>query len=313
MRQEQVPGKGRGMVATRIIRRGDQIQAYTPILSVQDSLMQIDRAAIEQILSLRVAVDRMPPASKALFMDQWGHFGGDPRYDKVNTNAFNSMIGTSEIFFWTIYPESARYNHDCRPNTLYSINNEDLLHNLKAGRMIIPGEEISLSYLSPDMPTAERKMRTLTQWGFNCTCSLCAAPSWVHQASDDRIALIEQLETELNDLATNRSATPATAEMLISLHQQERLDGVVGDAYMYAAFEYAYLGNKRAAQKFAALSLEHMAVWRGTQHHYYQAMLRLLYFPENEKSWKYFTKLNETIASGKTELPDPHEDLRGAE
>jgi hypothetical protein len=60
---------------------------------------------------------------------------------------------------------------------------------------------------------------------------------------------------------------------------------------MYACFEYAYIGDKRMVQKYAALAIEHMIVWRGSYHQYYQAMLRLLGQPEKEKSWLYFEKV----------------------
>lgn len=134
-----------------------------------------------------------------------------------------------------------------------------------------------------------------SQWGFDCSCSLCKSPDHVLQASDERIVLMDEVEQELNDLALNRTANAATAELLISLHEQERLDGVIGDAYMYAAFENAYLGNKRLVQKYAALAIEHMAIWRGVRHQYYQAMQRLLYNPEKEKSWLYLSKARQEL------------------
>jgi hypothetical protein len=145
--------------------------------------------------------------------------------------------------------------------------------------------------LAPNLRSAERKVRMRNQWGFACGCSLCTAPDHTIRASDERLAVMEQLEQELNDLSFNRTASMDTAELFISLHKQERLDGVIGDAYMYAAFENAYLGNKRLVQKYAALAIEHMAIWRGVQHQYYLAMVRLFYAPEGEKSWMYFDKV----------------------
>jgi hypothetical protein len=65
---------------------------------------------------------------------------------------------------------------------------------------------------------------------------------------------------------------------------------------MYAAFENAYLGNKRRVQMYASKAIEHMAVWRGTSHQYFQAMVRLVYDPEKEKSWLYFDKMKEAEA-----------------
>ena len=142
-----------------------------------------------------------------------------------------------------------------------------------------------------------------SQWGFDCSCSLCKSPIHVQEASDERITLMDEVEQELNDLSLNRTADVQTAELLISLHLQERLDGVIGDAYMYAAFENAYLGNKRLVQKYAALALEHMAIWRGVRHQYYQAMQRLMIAPEKEKSWLYITKAKEE-QEGKNKLEE---------
>jgi hypothetical protein len=127
-----------------------------------------------------------------------------------------------------------------------------------------------------------------SQWGFECSCSLCTAPEHVQRLSDERLSLIEKLETEMNDLSFNRSADVHTADLLLTLYEQERLDGVIGDGYMYAAFENAYVGNKRLVQKYAALAVEHMAIWRGTGHQYYRAMWRMFLQPEQEKSWMYF-------------------------
>jgi hypothetical protein len=155
--------------------------------------------------------------------------------------------------------------------------------------------------LSPNMPHKERNQRMTKQWGFKCSCPSCTAPPDVIAMSDYRIQLIEELETELNDLTVNRNATIHTAEMLIALHEQERLDGVIGDAYMYAAFEHAYLGDMRATQKYAALACEHMAIWRGAKHPYYLAMQRLLVDPTKERSWLYFSA-EKTAGRKKLEL-----------
>jgi len=287
MEMMPIPGKGLGVRSKAILIRGQTAQSYTPLLVVQDLVMQVVPQK-DYALVLRQGVERLPPASQKLFNDLWGHWGGNPDYDKINTNAFTAMIGQSQQFFWSVYPETSRYNHDCRPNTMYSIESESLVHNLRVSRTIIPGEEITLSYLAPSMTSIERSMRMRQQWGFNCTCHLCGSPDHVRAASDDRIRLIDQLENELNDLSETRTASVATAELLVSLYVQERLDGVIGDAYMYAAFENAYQGRKRETQKWAALAVEHMAIWRGTDHDYYRAMHRLMLEPESQKSWRHF-------------------------
>jgi hypothetical protein len=102
-----IPGKGLGMRAKAIMRRGDAAQSYTPVLSVQDSVMQLELNTDEQNLPIMVGVHRLPPRTRKLFTDLWGHFGGNPYYDKINTNAFNAALGDSNVFYWSTYPETS--------------------------------------------------------------------------------------------------------------------------------------------------------------------------------------------------------------
>ena len=102
-----IPGKGLGIRAKQILRRGEAAQSYTPVFSVQDTIMQLTLGSHEQNLPIMVGVNRLPPRSKALFVGLWGHFGGNPYYDKINTNAFNAILGDSQVFFWSVYPETS--------------------------------------------------------------------------------------------------------------------------------------------------------------------------------------------------------------
>jgi hypothetical protein len=102
-----IPGKGLGIRAKTILRRGETAQSYTPVLSVQDSIMQLQLNSVEQNLPIAVGVNRLPPKSRKLFVALWGHFGGDPFYDKINTNAFNAILGESGVFYWSVYPETS--------------------------------------------------------------------------------------------------------------------------------------------------------------------------------------------------------------
>jgi hypothetical protein len=110
MEKMPIPGKGLGIRAKEILRRGDSAQSYTPVLSVQDSVMQLTLNSVEQNLPISVGVHRLNPKSRKLFTDLWGHFGGNPYYDKINTNAFNAVLGESEVFFWSVYPETSVRN-----------------------------------------------------------------------------------------------------------------------------------------------------------------------------------------------------------
>jgi hypothetical protein len=176
MEMMPIPKKGLGMRSKEILLRGQTAQSYTPVLSVQDLVMQLlpvnDYAPL-----LRQAVERLHPDSQKLFNDLWGHWGGNADYDKINTNAFTAFLGKSEKYFWSVYPETSvsfnvehidigclplqRYNHDCRPNTMYSIESDSFVHNLRVSRSIIPGEEVTLSCKFPAKITMQFTNRCL--------------------------------------------------------------------------------------------------------------------------------------------------------
>lgn len=102
-----IRGKGNGVVSTSSLYQGDRIYSFTPILAVHDSIMQTIDDSPDLHLLLRVAVNRLPATSRKLFLDMHGHFGDDPYYDRLNTNAFAAPIGKAHSSFWALFPESA--------------------------------------------------------------------------------------------------------------------------------------------------------------------------------------------------------------
>lgn len=302
------PNKGVGISAKQSIHRGDVIYAKPPLTMMEQNAMQTLKKADRNLL-MQIAVERLPKASRELFFSQKGHHGGNPYADRVNTNSFGGRIGEAESIYWNTYPEAARLNHDCRPNSAYNINPNTLVHTTHALRSIHPGEEVTNSYILPYYTWHERRHRTNKQWGFNCTCNLCTAPDYVIERSDDRLLLITSLERELANISFTapRAASPSTAEMLVSLYQQERFDGAIAEAYSFAALEYSYIADKRMAQKYAALAAEALQLWRGEWHHATRSFMEMLVAPERHLTWNFanavkdFIKRNGTLPEGQIE------------
>jgi hypothetical protein len=285
---EQVPGKGLGVIANATFARGAKLQSYTPILAFQDDMMQF-MSSKDRELVLSIAVSRLPQASQDIFYSLMGHAGEDPILDRINTNAFTANMGSyiHGDYFWALLPETSRFNHDCRPNSAYYFNSETLSHHVHAVREIRPGEEITISYLTPYLQTHQREHKIQSQWGFKCSCNLCTAPKHMQDISDHRLSLIPALEEELNNLKPSRTATPSTAELLVTLFESEGLIAAAADAYMYASLEYAYIEDKRNAQIWAAKAVEGMALSMGKEHEYYVAMWDMLLDPEKQDAWGF--------------------------
>lgn len=140
-------------------------------------------------------------------------------------------------------------NHDCRPNADYYFDVETFTHNIHAVRPIAAGEEITVSYIDPVQPRAERLQRLDTSWHFPCSCSLCAQDAHAAAASDARLAQIEQLRRQFRDYEPSSQATPGMGELMVSLFEQERLWSSMYEAYTYAALEYNGAGEPWIASK----------------------------------------------------------------
>lgn len=309
-KQRKIPGKGIGLVATQSIQRGDVIYAKTPLTIHSETAMKALRKPHRYLL-MQISVERLPKASRELFFEMKGHFGGNKYSDRVNTNSFAGRLGQAFDVYWNVYPEGARLNHDCRPNTAYNINPDTLVHSMNVLRPIHPGEEITDSYILPYHTWIERRERTHKQWGFNCSCNLCTAPDHVIERSDDRLLMITQLERQLGNLSfalDSRTAGPGTVEALISLYKQERLDGAIAEAYSFAALEYAYIADKHMTQKYAALAVEALQLWRGEWHAATKGFMELLVYPERHSAWNYSAVAREYVkANGSQSLLEAEE------
>lgn len=114
-----IPGKGVGVVADRVIRRGETIMAEPPTMLVHRDVLLTDALAAagddqppDRVLGL--AVQKLPAPRRRALMRQMG----SGISDILLTNTFQVDVGGDETgagFHLGNYPEVSRFNHDCRP------------------------------------------------------------------------------------------------------------------------------------------------------------------------------------------------------
>jgi hypothetical protein len=105
--------------------------------------------------------------------------------------------------------------------------------------------------------------------------------------SDARLEQIAKLQQDvLNDWTESSSATPATAELLISLYKQERLEASLGTAYKHAAEVYSSFGMKWEAVRYARLSVEMNMLDKGWGDKDVALMKKMIAQPEMTWSWR---------------------------
>jgi len=282
--QHEFPGKGRGLVANKTLQRGDEIFASTPILITDPDLYDLPES--ERLALLHRGIDTLPKSTQSLFWELMGHTpDADAIDDRITTNNFEVAIdGISQS---ALFPEIAMLNHDCRPNAAYFFDEKTLTHYVHAIRPIYPGEEITITYINNELPRARRMRGLEKNWGFKCSCSTCTAHASLVSESDSRLEQIATIQQDvLSDWTESSAATPATAELLISLYQQERLDASLATAYQHAAETYSSFGMKWEAVRYARLSVEMSMLDKGWNDKDTAVMQKMVADPTMTWSWK---------------------------
>lgn len=279
--QHEFPVKGRGLVANKTLFRGDQIFASTPLVIADPDTYDLPDS--ERLELMYRGVESLPDASRKLYWELLGHFNGDAVDDRFNTNNFEVVI--DDISQGALFPEIAMLNHDCRANAAYFFDEETLTHHVHAMRTIVPGEEITISYIDSEKDSAHRLRRLEKNWGFKCDCSACTAHPSLIAESDARLHQIQELIAKLNDWTPTSSATPEMAEAVISMYDQERLWAYQATAYKHAAEVYSSFGKKYEAIKYARLAAEFSILDKGFNDRDVKEMMKMAKEPELTWSW----------------------------
>ncbi|KAI0386971.1 hypothetical protein F5Y04DRAFT_242706 [Hypomontagnella monticulosa] len=281
----EVPGKGVGLVANRTIRRGEPIMTWQPTYMIHRRLTEA-LSAEEQQRILDAALLKLPAARRRAFSRQLGQFGVHHVSDILLTNSFQMDVGgpNHEGHHLGNFPDVSRFNHDCRPNVAFRIDDQ-LTHHTHAVRDIAAGEELTLAYMNPFETYAVRQQHILESWGFKCTCRHCSMSEKEIQESDARLHEIDELSAELENFASTK-ASIRMVKRFIELHEKERLDAKMHGAHVVAALNYNLFGDAKNARKHARLAAETGIVEFGPEAGDVKAMEELAKSPEKHFTWR---------------------------
>ncbi|KAH8811514.1 hypothetical protein F5884DRAFT_278761 [Xylogone sp. PMI_703] len=280
-----VSGRGNGLFATRTLHRGDLIISTTPVGIYMSDAFFPDFPLEYQ--HLHVSFDQLPKATQDIFMDSAANYEGDPLMERINTNAFSGDFEGSPHFL--MYPETARMNHDCRPNAMYYFDPATLIHSTHASRTIEPGEEITLTYINMLQPYTFRQENLKEHWGFECSCNLCSLEPHERAMSDARIRSIIEYQEDLSDWSRRSQGNPTLAEELIILYEREEIHAGSGTAHMLAALAYNGEGRTSLAKWHAKKAIKAGLIYTGTGDANATEMKTLIDNPESH--WSYMARL----------------------
>ncbi|KAI1123473.1 hypothetical protein F5Y10DRAFT_286031 [Nemania abortiva] len=189
---QDVPGKGKGLVATEKIARGTRILCEEPIVTVPREKAHLRRlqAAIAQ------QVEALEPSLRQAFLSMCNLYPHDNSVEKLywgifKTNSLPVEVGEIDS---AIFLEACRINHACDRNAQHQWNNNIKKHTVHALRDIEKGDEITICYLGVDKSRDARIKALQDNFNFVCSCRLCSLPLEQSRESDRRLDRLCQLD-----------------------------------------------------------------------------------------------------------------------
>lgn len=266
--------KGLGVFATTNIPRGTRIFAETPVFGIRaDQGPKHVYPAFKALQSDVKATIRALSAhtTRELGLMRWVHvlwytvstltvprMDGLRKHkrllDMFRSNAFSLNGGTR--YEQAIFPDIARLNHECIPNSQANFNDgADAMH-VHTIRDIRADEELTLSYLDDagEMTTGARQEK-LESYGFVCGCTICTIGSAEAIESVARRQAMLDVTSALSHTNSQTLDTPSKnleLQALLKVMALMRSEGLVGRElaarYAVAAEWHHELGETEKAR-----------------------------------------------------------------
>ncbi|KAG8908921.1 hypothetical protein FRB99_000024 [Tulasnella sp. 403] len=277
-----IPGKGKGMIAARHIKRGELIMTDTPLFHIPSSTDQSPSEYIRQVIA------SLSPEGKAKFLSLSVPAPGIPEADVpfaiVQTNAFAAGPGMA------VFPNAARLNHGCSSafNVVYSFREEEKRLYVHALRDIQQGEELLTTYLDTKKPRAERVAFLKEHYGFECSCSVCSLPKSLSIASDIRLSSMQGLYQRLSTWARNEIDGVEAIKIvnrIWELGEEEGYHSERGTLAADAALVASAHSDLEATRHWRSLAAMWFEIELGPDHEEVQQNLQLVVRPESHPAW----------------------------
>ncbi|KZV66042.1 SET domain-containing protein [Peniophora sp. CONT] len=198
-----IPGQGKGVLASRSFQTGELVVAERPLLvqpAVDMSLNLSARNGGSQTVNMRnwcltqLVREKVRPQDRAAMQALHNAHSTDPAdfAGIFDTNALTiPRLPGHNAPYGALCAHLARINHSCTPNTYWRWDTRTYAVHLYAARPIAEGEQLSIPYVPLLAPQAKRADQLLDRYIFRCTCPSCTGSRAVRAASDARRASLK--------------------------------------------------------------------------------------------------------------------------
>ncbi|KAK5652414.1 hypothetical protein OQA88_10456 [Cercophora sp. LCS_1] len=222
---KRIPNKGYGVVATATIPKDSTVMLELPVVLKLSNLSPWNYTGL--LTLMHHAAKRLPAKDQRRLLQMATQNKGYILDDIFRTNSFR--VSLNGVAHAGLYPEIARINHECKPNTIIRFSGQTLALEIVAYRDIQPGEEITLSYFALNLRYHQR-VKAIKGWGFECSCPFCQADEETRRNSDRRRDDIEAILMAMKRRENiTRDVLSRAVVKLEEIVEEEGLSAQMGD------------------------------------------------------------------------------------
>lgn len=190
-----VPGKGKGMIASRNIQKGDLVLQERPIILlpmvygdriiILNAINNLHDDDLQNLLAL-CDESRLEDYS-FISVELNSYLNHPPTQDQVRgvSKVICNRFGDADTCQQFVLVDASRINHSCNPNTVWTFDNSSKLFSVRAATDIPQGTEITVTYIYDLLRPRESRRAELDRLGFTCECEACGVDSAMTQYAQD--------------------------------------------------------------------------------------------------------------------------------
>jgi hypothetical protein len=262
---QDLPGKGKGLVANRNIPKGTRILEERPIIRIPEH-REIDEGLNANIVQ---QVESLNEHQQQCFCSLYNLYPCENAAEMylgiVRTNA---LPIEADGVGGGIFLEACRINHACNNNAQKYWNKRTKRHTVHALRNISKGEEITIYYPSLKSSREVRRQKLKAKFGFLCSCLWCSLEPAESQKNDRRLARIDQLDDLVGAECTRENFSPQTFryvdERVGLINEQGGTEPLLPRAYLDAAQVAVANGNLARGSVFTKMAVEEWRIAQGS-------------------------------------------------
>jgi hypothetical protein len=281
-RMDDVPGKGKGLFATRDLIPGTLLLRDPPLITT-DCILSMESAEKD----IGRALKKLPVDSRRAYLALHNNFPGAKHIlqNIIRSNGYplgpNSDSGG--IFLYL-----SRFNHSCRPNAKHSWNEKLGVYTVYTLRPVQQGEELTLSYLKGGV-SSERQQELKEHFMFTCSCEVCSLPADQLKASDARLLRAASLDRTIGNWDSARDSPAkvlANGRKLLSIYREEQiLDDRLANLY-WDVFQVVIMhGDEARASEFARMYCQLKTLSEGPDSGNLEDVLPFVSDPKSQRNY----------------------------